>query len=449
MPERLSVFSVTRVNLESTTGPDIRDIPEAHLERALDLAGLVFHVKREDEKYKRDLELLRGCERIGAYDGEQLVGLLATLPFSLSVPGGELPCPGVSFVSVAPTHRRRGILSALLGELFRRCRADGRPLTALWASEAAIYGRFGFGNGTFAATVEIDSDRPLKLRIDPDPRPLRLLDADETVRLLGPAYEVTRARRPGRPARSEEWWRRHWLVDVDEEDEDLSPPRVVALGEPGEEPAGYAVYRTKGGDDTEGTTGLVRLDELEAGTPQAAAALWRYLTEIDLTGTVRAWGRPLDDPLLSFAGDRDQVRVTGTFPALWLRLVDVRAALEGRTWSAPLETTLRVHDDRVPANSGLYRLRTTAADGGGSATGTAVGTAHDLHVDFVPEGEPGDAGEPDLTFAVRDLASCCLGTVPVSRLVRAGLVTEHAPGAAAALEAALATELMPHTVEEF
>ncbi|GAA2098182.1 GNAT family N-acetyltransferase [Streptomyces albiaxialis] len=408
--------------MNSRTAVQFREIPETEIERALAHAYLVFHeVPDEDDIRKHHHDVLRRSLRLGAYEGDELVGLLAALPFELSVPGGELACPGLSFVSVAPTHRRRGVLSGLIGELYRRCAERGAPVAALWASEASIYGRFGFGPGTHGATVEIDSRRPLALRVEPDERPLRLIDPAKAPDVLGPYYARTRAARAGRIARSESWWRDAWMSEKDEDDSDMSPPRVVTLGEP---VAGYAIYRTKSGDDA---PGLVRLDDLEADSPQAAAALWRYLASIDLTGTVRAWGRPVDDPLLLFAGDRDQVRVTSEFPALWVRLVDVRAALEARAWAAPVDLVLDVRDETVPANAGRHRL--TA-----SPEGCAYAPTEDA---------------ADLALDVRDLASCYLGGTRPTDLVAAGVATEHTPGAAASLDAALRTALLPHTVDEF
>ncbi|WP_419992477.1 GNAT family N-acetyltransferase [Streptomyces boninensis] len=407
--------------MNARTAIQFRELPETDIDRALALAYLAFHENPEDDRRRRHRDLLRGCLRIGAYDGGEVVGLAAGLPFQLSVPGGELPGPGLTFVCVAPTHRRRGVLSGMIGELYRRSAEAGWPVASLWASEDAIYGRFGFGPATYGATVEIDSREPLRLRIAPDERPLRLLAADDVPKLLGPYYDATRTARAGRPFRTEEWWREEWLAEKDEDDEDFSPPRVVALGDP---VAGYAVYRTKLPDEG---PGLVRVDEVEADTPAAAAALWTYLCAIDLTGKVRAWGRPLDDPLLLFAADRDQVRVTGDFPAERLRLLDVGEALRRRAWAAPVDLVLDVADAHIPANAGPHRL--TAAPGGATY-------------------EPTEAA-PDLALDVRDLAACYLGGTRVRALVQAGLATEHTPGAADALDAALRTDLLPHTVDEF
>ncbi|MFH7599169.1 GNAT family N-acetyltransferase [Streptomyces racemochromogenes] len=410
---------------------DIREVPEDDIARAQEHAYLAFHDRPGPERRARHHALLRLCDRLGAYDGDTLVGFMAAHPFRLSVPGTELGCPGLTFVSVAPTHRRRGVLTALMDERLRRARAAGNPLVCLWASEAAIYGRFGFGPATQGLTVEIDSTRPLALRITPDPRPLRLVDPADALTVVGPCHEAARHRRAGRPDRSPARWTEEWLGEQDEDDEELGPPRIAVLGDPGQPPAGYLLYRTKQEDeDGDGRTrspGLVRVDELEADTPAVAAALWTYAASLDLTGTVRAWGRPADDPLLHFAADRDQVRVTAQFPALWLRLADVKEALTARAWAAPVELVLELRDARLPSNAGRYRLK---AGPGGATYETA-------------------RASPDLSLDVRDLAACYLGGTRVTELVAAGLVAEHAPGAAAALDAALRTGLLPHTADEF
>lgn len=178
----------------------VRELPEAQVDGALDLCDLVFHNKKpSDEVRAHQREVLSACERVAAYDGPRLVGLVAAHRFSLSVPGGELPCAALDFVSVAPTHRRRGALSAMMDELWRRCAAAGQPLARLWASEATIYGRFGFAPGTEACTVEINSDRPLALRIAPDERPLNLVDAaDAPARVRSEPGAQSRRSRQGR-----------------------------------------------------------------------------------------------------------------------------------------------------------------------------------------------------------------------------------------------------------
>ncbi|MFE3547536.1 GNAT family N-acetyltransferase [Streptomyces kronopolitis] len=407
--------------------PHLGDIPDEDLDQALDLVYLAFHLAPADKTHAHYRQLLRNGTRIGARDGGRLAGVAGAHRLTLSVPGGQLPCAALDFVSVAPTHRRRGVLTSMIGELWRRCAADGQPLACLWASESAIYGRYGFAAATETCRVEIDSSRPLALRIAPDRRPLRLLDPAEAPALLAARYDASLAHRAGRFTRDEAWWREH-VLDLDgarggADRGGLGPVRVVALGADGETPGGYAIYRTRPAHD--GGPGAVAVAELEAESAPAAAALWSYLAAIDLTSTVRIGARPADDPLLYLAADRDQVRVTGQKPCLWLRLVDVRAALCARSWAAPAALVLDLRDGELPANAGRFRLTAT------------------------PDGatwEP-TAEDPDLSLDVRELSAVYLGGTPLRRFAHAGLVTEHTPGAVRRLDAALETDRLPFTAD--
>lgn len=429
----------------TTTGPrkshDIRDIPEAHLDDALDLTYLAFHLTPGDKRRDHHRELLRHCARIGAYDGELLAGLAAAHRLTLSIPGGQLPCAALDFVSVAPTHRRRGVLSSMMAELWRRCATAGQPLSCLWASESAIYGRFGYAPATEAYRIEIDSARPLALRIAPDDRPLRLIDPADAPAVLGPLFDATLAHRAGRFTRDAAWWRNE-VLDLDGARESNGPagsgaPRVVVLGAPGDAPAGYALYRTSGPGET--GPGTVTVDELEAASAPAAAALWSYLASIDLTTTVRVQARPADDSLLHLAADRDQVRVTRQEIGLWVRLVDVRAALTARSWAAPVDLVLDLRDAAVPTNAGRFRLTVGSAGAAPGATWAAGGTATWTRTDE----------EPDVSLDVRELGACYLGGTRLRHLVQAGLVTEHTPGTVRRLDAALETEWLPFTGENY
>ncbi|MFI0446757.1 GNAT family N-acetyltransferase [Actinomadura sp. 6N118] len=394
---------------------EIREIPESDLGRMLDLAEMVFHFRTEDDKRDRNLWVPRRSERIGAYEGETLVGQLAALPMKLAVPGALPDCSAITFVGVLPTHRRRGVLTAMMERMHADAVAAGRPLAALWASQAGIYGRYGFGLADRSISLEIDSSRPLALRIEPDPRPLRLIGRDQAAEVLGPIHARAIARRPGGLVRDAEWWERAILPPADEHDDEYGEPRIVVL-----DGGGYAIYRTRGENEDTGAPGVVRLEELEADTPAVEAALWTFLASIDLTSRIQAHSRPVDDLLPLLAVDPDQVVIKGDWGALWLRLIDVPASLRMRSWAVEESLVIEVQDARLPINEGRWRL-----------TGKAT------------------QDEPDLTFGVAELGSVYLGGTQVRRLVRAGLVTEHTPGAAGRFDAALDVPLAPHTNDDF
>ncbi|MEU9023510.1 GNAT family N-acetyltransferase [Actinomadura sp. NPDC048394] len=394
------------------TDLEIRDVPEADLDGMIDFSGLVFHQRIRERDLERWRWMMRRAERVGAWSGGVRAGQLAALPMRLAVPGGTVACSAITAVGVLPTHRRRGVLSAMIERMHADAAAAGRPVAALWASEGAIYGRYGFGLADRAVELEVDTSRPLALRTEPDPRPLRLVDPGEAPGVLGPIHEAALARRPGGLVRDAEWWARNVLPEEELSDEQLTEPRVVV------HPEGYAIYRTG--------HGTVRLEDLVAADARVEAALWQYLAGIDLTSRIKAPTRPVDDLLPHMAADPDQVRVTGEYGALWLRLVDVPAALRARSWAAGDAFVLDVADARIPANHGRWRLTT------GSAPGC----------------EP-TADAPDLSLSVADLGAVYLGGATLATLVRIGAVTEHTPGAAARLDAALAVPLAPYTNDDF
>ncbi|WP_207394153.1 GNAT family N-acetyltransferase [Actinomadura formosensis] len=390
---------------------EIRDMPESDAGRMVDFAGMVFHLRIEDPE--RESWRPRRAERVGAYDGGTLVGQLASMPMRLAVPGTFLDCSAVTFVGVLPTHRRQGILTAMMERMHADAVAAGRPVAVLWASQGAIYGRYGFGLATRAIGMEVDTSRPLGLRTTPDDRPVRLVDAESAPELLDPIYTRSLSARPGGLLRDPEWWRRSVLRPVDSEAGGFTEPRIVV------HPAGYAVYRANENE-------TIRVVDLVADTPQAEAALWRYLAAIDLTSRIQAPSRPVDDLLPHMAADPDQVAIKDDYGALWLRLIDVPAALRARSWATGDTFVLEVEDPRIPANEGRWRLTTGAA-----AT-------------CDPTAEP-----PDLTVTAADLAATYLGGTSPVTLTRIGAMTEHTPGAAARLAAASAVPLAPYINDDF
>lgn len=391
---------------------EIREIPEADVDRMVDLAGIVFNVRIEEGDYERESWLVRRAERTGAYDGGTLAGQLASVPMRLAVPGAPLACSAVTFVGVLPTHRRRGVLTSMIERMHADAAAAGRPVAALWASQGAIYGRYGFGIATRAISLEIDSSRPLDLRTKPDPEPLRLVDPASAPEILDPIHARSLAARPGGLVRDPEWWTRGTLRPLERDAPGYTEPRVVV------HPGGYAAFRAH--------ENTIKVVDLVADTPAVEAALWRFLASIDLTSRVQAPSRPVDDLLPLMAADPDQVAVKSDYGALWLRLVDVPAALRARSWAVDDAFVLDVRDSRLPANAGRWRL-TTGPEPACDRTDDA----------------------PDLTLSAADLASCYLGGTRVTALVRVGAVTEHTPAAAARLNAALAVPLAPYTNDDF
>ncbi|MFF1683890.1 MULTISPECIES: GNAT family N-acetyltransferase [unclassified Streptomyces] len=353
---------------------------------------------------------------IGVWDGDRCVGTAGAFTFGVTVPGGaQVPAAGVTMVSVAATDRRRGVLTSMMRRQLDDVRSWGEPLAVLTASEPAIYGRFGYGIATRQASVEIDSTRVrINAPAGTDDVRLRFVDVAEAAARCEAVYVRTIGTRPGMLARRP-GWERLPLLDPPSEREGASPMQCV-LAERDGETVGYVRFHNKPEWDAAGPKGRITLRHIDALDPAAYAALWRFLLDIDLTSTVHARNRPVDDPLFSLVSDirRCQVRLRDS---MHVRLVDVGAALEARTYQAPVDVVMDVTDEFCPWNAGQWRL-----------TGDAKGASCK---------RTGDSEEAaDLALSVRELAAVYLGDTSLAALAAAGRVRELRPGAAA--EAALA-----------
>lgn len=264
--------------------------------------------------------------------GEAVVGVALYLDLQLTVPGGAvLRAGGVSSVAVSPTHRRRGLLRAMLTELHRRITDSGYPIAALTASEGGIYGRFGYGPATIEQGLTIDR-RFARFHDDaPDPGGVRLVRLARNPEDLAAVYERWRRHTPGGLARPKALW--DDLLADRENVRGGGTPWFAFL-----HPDGYALYRVHGEDHP-----VVRVSELKAVTTDAHVALWRALLGLDLIETVVVETHPAD-PLPYLLADSRLARTTGRQDDLWLRIMNVPAALEARSYSADVHTVLELSD---------------------------------------------------------------------------------------------------------
>ncbi|WP_371529171.1 GNAT family N-acetyltransferase [Streptomyces sp. NBC_01283] len=384
----------------------------------LELAfGGVAEAKEEHELWNALTEFDRF---FGTWEGSTCVGTTGAFSFRLSVPGGSLvDAAGVTMVSVAATHRRRGILTSMMRRQLDDVRAKGESLAVLTASEPVIYGRFGYGAATFATKAEIDTARvSLSVPAGTDDVRLRYAKPADVHEACEAVYARRVSERPGMLAR-QPGWDRLGLLDPESERQGSSPLQCVVAERDGEI-VGYARYQVKPDWNVAGPSGTVRLRDLEADDPASCAALWRFLFGIDLTSTVEAHSRPTDDAVFQLVSDVRRCRLQ-VRDSLHVRLVDVGAALAARTYRTPVNLVLDVEDAFCPWNAGRWRL-----------TG-------DLK-DATCERTDDDA---DLALPVRDLGSAYLGGVSLASLAAAGRVRELRPGALAEATTAFGSDVAP------
>ena len=390
---------------------------EGELKAAMQIAFTEGITEEDWERERITLPLERA---VAAFDDGRAVALAGAYPFELTIPGGQLPCAGVTWVGVQPTHRRQGILRRLMTQQLSDAREWGEPIAALWASEAAIYGRFGYGLAAPSAVLKADSGR-FALRDDPGRQgSWRLVDAETAYDLVRPVYESVRQQRPGMRTRDEHWWRKHRLADPEAWRRGASEKFYAVLELEGAV-AGYAIYRVKSEWEAGFAKGIVRVLEAFGTSPAAEREVWRYLAGIDLTTTIDAYPFDPASPLFLLVEDARALHMV-VHDGLWLRLVDVDAALRARSYRVGEPVVVGVRDELCPWNEGAYRL--------GPDTGRT------------------DAA-PELELDVADLGAVYLGAFDFAHLARADRVRELTPGALERASDLVRTQSPPFCPEVF
>ncbi|MFF4354323.1 GNAT family N-acetyltransferase [Streptomyces sp. NPDC001530] len=400
---------------------DVRVLQQADWNTWYDNLVRAFGGVPESSEERELMNALTEYDRsLGVWDTEQCVGTAGAFSFRVTVPGGaSVPAAGITMVSVAATHRRRGVLTAMMRRQLDDIRAGGEPLAVLTASEPAIYGRFGYGIATLQLNAEIDTSR-VRLSVPPGTddvhlryaAPAEVLDACEAVYArLVPGRPGMLARQPG--------WERVSLLDPEGDRDGASPLQCVVAERDGEV-VGYARFRVKPEWGPAGPNGAVLLRDLEGLDPAVRAALWRLLFDIDLTSTLRTWARPVDEDVQHLVSDirRCKLRMKDS---LHVRLIDVGAALEARTYQAPVDVVFEVEDAFCPWNEGRWRLT-------GDAKGASCARSED---------------SADLALSVRELGAAYLGGVSLASLAAAGRVRELRQGALTEASVAFSSVVAP------
>jgi predicted acetyltransferase len=360
---------------------------------------LAFNGDSHEADRALDLALLEPDKSLAAVEDGAVVATAAWLDLEMTVPGTVATVAGVTWVSVSPVRRRQGLLRRLMKRQLEDLRAAGRPVAALWASEGAIYQRFGYGPATWGLTVEVRRGAAFTRPVPTDGLSL----VPPSAWALQPVYEAVRAERPGWFVRDDGWWR-HRLHDPEHRRDGASSLRCVLDG--GE---GYALFSTKDDWGPAGPAGSVLVREVVATTPTAEARLWRFLTDLDLTATATSRFVAVDSPLLHLLAEPRAARAH-LGDGLWVRLVSVGEALTSRHYASPVDVVLEVEDDVCPWNAGRWRLS------GGPDGAECAPTADTA----------------DLRLHARELGAAFLGGTTLVSRAAAGQVAELTPGALAA-----------------
>jgi len=372
-----------------------------------------YGMDRSEEELAHQRDATDLGRTLAAFDGGVPVAGVSIYRRMLTVPGGVLPVAGIASVGVAPTHRRRGILTSMMRAQLTELHEHRRePVAVLRPSEAGIYGRYGYGPATLGNQLRCDR-RALRFRPGTDfgEGTIRLLPADQARPLLEKVYDQARTTTPGWPDRQAPHWAVR-LADHPHRRGAATALRFAVHHESDGQATGYAVYRHGGADD-------IHVVELAALSRQAYAALWRFLAGIDLVTWIDYEGAP-DEALPHLLADPLAVR-SAPVDRLWLRLVDLDRALTGRSYGLPFDLVLDVRDDFCPWNTGHHRLR---SDG---ETATCEPTT----------------GPADLRLTPAELGAAFLGGTTLTTLAAAGHVEELRPGALPLASAAFCGDREP------
>ena len=353
---------------------------------------------------------------IAVFDRSSVVGGAHSHLIEMSVPGGTAVTAGVANIAVQPTHRRQGVLTNMMHHQIKDIHDRGEPLAVLFASESGIYGRFGYGIGSLREQWAIERQHNAYATRREASGRFFFVDPADISKVLPDVSRRSTVGRPGVIQKAIHLWEREARAPEHRQGGRGGIFYVAFENDGALE--GYARYRTSGNTLT--------VNELMATTSEANAALWRFCFDVDLTTRTEVERRPVDDPLPWMLADpRRLQRVTRD--GLWLRLVDVSAALQLRTYMAVDRLVLEVHDDTCRWNDGRLELE-------GSPEGAVC--------------RPTDAS-PDLALAARDLASAYLGAVSFTTLAQAGMVAEPTPGALLRADRMFAVQRQPWTPNGF
>jgi len=379
----------------------VKDLDE--FSRAVFAIGQYFGMTPTEERMQRFLDQITAERMHAAWSDGAIVGGAGAFAFNLTVPGGDLATAGVTVVGVYPTHRRRGVLRALMRAQLEDAHERGEPLAALWASEETIYGRFGYGQAAWCGEISLAHEYTRFLQPHEPEGTLRFLEPEEALEAIPPVFERIRLQWPGMFSRSKLWWEHREIKDPEERRDGAGPKRWIAYERDGAI-EGYAVYRHKPGWEEGSTVAELRVVEALGATPVADRDLWGYLLAIDWKATVKTFLIPPDHPLFLLLATPRRLRYR-MGDGLWVRLVDVGDALSGRQYSADGSIVLDVHDDFCEWNTGRWKL----------ADGAATRTDEDA----------------DIALTAASLGSAYLGGISFSELARAGRAEELQDGALA------------------
>lgn len=364
---------------------------------------------------------------LAVFDAGEIVANAGSWQMDLTAPGlVSIPVAGVTAVGVFPTHRRQGLLNRMMERLLDDCLERNEAVAILTASESIIYGRYGFGWATTLCETEVDTAHGAFVS---EPRAggrMRRVDKEAVLKVVPGLHERIRRQTNGDISLPPEFWE---LVvgDFESRRHGFGPLFYAVHESESGETDGFVAYRYKHEWPHGNPQSIVAAPEFIATSPEVEAAMFRYLLDLDLVAKVRFENRQVDDHLRRRLANARQYTINSAWDHLWVRLVDVAAALASRRYSVDGTVVIAVHDRFRPQNDGVYTLE------GGPEGALCMKGASDTV-----------GAEPDIEVSVDALGAAFLGGVSFAALAQAGRCEERRPGGLRRADAMFLTELPPY-----
>lgn len=387
--------------------------------------NIPFGIQIGDDEMKVQSQRYGQWNTLAAFEEGRIVATAGDWDMQLTLPGlTEVHAPGVTAVGVRPTHRRQGLLTALMRRQLDDYRGRGEAVATLLAAESVIYGRFGYGWATTSMAAELERVRGVFVNDVGSGAQCQLLDKAEAGKILPDVFDQARRREPGQVSRPDGWWQEfirdpEWMREGDSE-------FFHVVCRDGAD-AGFASYRMKMNWDDNIAQYTLRVNQLVASSPSVRAALWRYLLGVDLVDTISFENLPVQDAARWMLRDPRRLRTRTVSDWLWVRLVDVARALEARRYRVADRLVIEVVDEFLPENDGRYDLE-AGPDGARCRRTNAA---------------------PDLRLSVTELGSAYLGGVSLSALAAAGRVEEATAGASSRADLVFGSDRPPWCATDF
>lgn len=371
----------------------------------------------------------RGLEVDEALHGatSEVAAVHTSYPYTMRVPGGTVAASGLTWVGVHPGHRRRGLLRSMMDDHFARSRARGEAVSTLVAAETMIYQRFGYGLASPMYKMTLSRGASFRQVAGSDDLRVRFEDASLERHSAVIRAVAARDQRPGSMVVMSDALLASQFSDP-EILRDGQERKRIAIVEDEQGPAAFALFQRKLAWGESSAAGSGSTGQWAAVTPAASRRLWSVLADLDLMTSFRVAGLPLDDPAIMLAEDLRGLDVK-LKDHIWVRILDIPAALTARTYGVDLDLTVAVRDDTIAENSHPWRIRIS----GGEATVTR--TEQDSSI--------------DLRMGIQDLSAAYLGGTTIDSLAGAGLVEEVRQGAASQLSDAFRSRMAPRSTFSF